>query len=435
LLGRLFFDRLFCIVATSIKQLKLFLTTFVIILKINIIALIGVALLIATIILLLMLCVRISGKNRRLGLRLKSISSENERLRQLSLAGAETAVMLIFDTNAELKYVNEHFKQLYHMDEQAYINNVGKNLSDYLKWSGYNDIFNISGRKTFVGRAENSKGRSIWKQITITPNTDERGNVNYIVVEVDITSVKEAEYELQLQKKRSDELLLNMLPAEIVEELKTKGSAVPRVYKSASVLFADIKNFTKWAESLSPRELIDTLQQLFSEFDDVLAANYIEKIKTIGDAYMCAGGLPMKNNSHPFNIVLAAFGLQQAITRLDERRANEGGEPWLMRIGIHTGAVVTGVVGKTRTVYDMWGDTVNIANRLEAACTPGRVNISEATYSIIKDYFECEYRGKIQAKHKGEIDMYFVNRLNPEYSADESGFVPNDRFRDMLSSL
>ena len=247
--------------------------------------------------------------------------------------------------------------------------------------------------------------------------------------------MKETELQLQAQKKRSDELLLNMLPSEIVEELKVKGAATPRVYRSASVLFADIKNFTRWAESLSPHELLDTLQNLFSEFDDVLAANYIEKIKTIGDAYMCAGGLPMKNNSHPFNIVLAAFGLQQAITRLDERRAREGGEPWLMRIGIHTGAVITGVVGKTRTVYDMWGDTVNIANRLESACDPGRINVSEATYLIIKDYFECEYRGKIPAKHKGEIDMYFVNRLKPEYSADESGFVPNAAFNNMLSNL
>lgn len=383
----------------------------------------------------IILYVRAQQKIKKNEVRLKNLARENERLRQLSIAGAETSVMLIFNENKELKYVNEQFKYLYHMDEQIYINKVGKSISDYLKWIGYTDTFNIENRKTFIGRTENAKGKSIWKQVTITPNSDARGNANYIVVEVDITSVKEAEYELQEQKKRSDELLLNMLPAEIVEELQTKGTATPRVYRSASVLFADIKNFTQWAETLSPNELIDTLQQLFSEFDDVLAANYIEKIKTIGDAYMCAGGLPMKNNSHPFNIVLAAFGLQQAIARLDELRASKGGEPWLLRIGIHTGTVVTGVVGKTRTIYDMWGDTVNIANRLESASEPGRINISAATYEIIKDYFECEYRGKIAAKHKGEIDMYFVNRLKPEYSADENGFLPNEKFQDMLSAL
>ncbi len=384
---------------------------------------------------LTILYARAQQKIKKNEIRLKNFIRENERLRQLSLAGAETSVMLIFNENRELKYVNEQFKYLYHMDEQIYINKVGKSISDYLKWIGYTDTFNMENRKTFIGRTENAKGKSIWKQVTITPNSDERGNANYIVVEVDITSVKEAECELQEQKKRSDELLLNMLPAEIVEELQTKGAATPRVYRSASVLFADIKNFTQWAETLSPNELIDTLQQLFSEFDDVLAANYIEKIKTIGDAYMCAGGLPMKNNSHPFNIVLAAFGLQQAIARLDELRASKGGEPWLLRIGIHTGTVVTGVVGKTRTIYDMWGDTVNIANRLESASEPGRINISAATYEIIKDYFECEYRGKIAAKHKGEIDMYFVNRLKPEYSADETGFLPNEKFQDMLSAL
>lgn len=381
------------------------------------------------------LLARARKENSQFGVRLKKLSDENERLRQLSLAGTETCVMLIFDQNKDLKYVNEQFKHLYHTDEQSYINTVGRTMADYLKWSGYTESFSIDSRRTFIGKAENTKGRSIWKQITITPNTDERGNTNYIVVEVDITSVKETELQLQAQKKRSDELLLNMLPSEIVEELKVKGAATPRVYRSASVLFADIKNFTRWAESVSPHELLDTLQNLFSEFDDVLAANYIEKIKTIGDAYMCAGGLPMKNNSHPFNIVLAAFGLQQAIARLDERHAREGGEPWRMRIGIHTGAVITGVVGKIRTVYDIWGDTVNIASRLESACDPGRINVSEATYLIIKDYFECEYRGKIPAKHKGEIDMYFVNRLKPEYSADESGFVPNAAFNNMLANL
>ena len=226
-----------------------------------------------------------------------------------------------------------------------------------------------------------------------------------------------------------------MLPSEIVDELKVKGSATPRIYKSASVLFADIKNFTQWAEKMNPRDLIDTLQELFSDFDDVLARNFIEKIKTIGDAYMCAGGLPMPNHSHPFDIVLAAFGLQNAVRAFDEKRTLAGRDPWLMRIGIHTGPVVTGVVGKTRTVYDVWGDSVNTASRLESACEPGKVNISKDTYDVIKDYFECEYRGKIPAKHKGEIDMYFVNRLRPEYSEDEDGFIPNDAFHAMRSKL
>ena len=157
------------------------------------------------------LLARTRKENSQFGVRLKKLSDENERLRQLSLAGTETCVMLIFDQNKDLKYVNEQFKHLYHTDEQSYINTVGRTMADYLKWSGYTESFSIDSRRTFIGKAENTKGRSIWKQITITPNTDERGNTNYMVVEVDITSVKETELQLQAQKKRSDELLLNML--------------------------------------------------------------------------------------------------------------------------------------------------------------------------------------------------------------------------------
>lgn len=365
----------------------------------------------------------------------RQLEVENDRLRHVSMAIGGSNVLLEFDGNGELVSVNSTFRKLYGMELREYKLEVGPSLSDYLAWSGFRDSSSIDEPVSFMGNTTLSSGETIWKQINITPNKDENGDVYYIVLELDVTSVKEAEMELQKQKKRSDELLVNMLPAEIVEELKVRGRAKPRVYDSASVLFADIKNFTQWAERLSPNDLITTLQELFSAFDDVLAANYIEKIKTIGDAYMCAGGLPMKNNSHPFDIVIAAFGLQTAVRKLDEKRAREGGEPWLMRIGINTGPVVTGVVGKTRTVYDIWGDSVNVASRLESECEPGKVNISASTYEVIKDYFECEYRGKVPAKHKGEIDMYFVNRLKPEYSADADGFVPNKVFVEMLSEL
>lgn len=378
----------------------------------------------------------ICNQNKQLTQKIKTSETENKRLKHLSSAIGRASVLLLFDKNKELKYINKAFMELYNIDETTYRTKIGSSLSNYLKWSGYNENVEISEPATFIGRVKNNKGEDIWKQINIIPpETDTQNDFYYVVVEIDITNVKITERELQQHKKRSDELLHNMLPAEIVEELRVRGSASPRIYRSASVLFADIKNFTQWAESLSPKSLIDTLQELFSAFDDVVAENYIEKIKTIGDAYMCAGGLPMKNNSHPFDIVLAAFGIQNAVRILDEKQAKDGATPWLMRIGIHTGTVVAGVVGKTRTVYDIWGDTVNIASRLESACEPGRINISASTYEVIKDYFECEYRGKIMAKHKGEIDMFFVNRLKPEYSADEAGFTPNETFIRMLSNL
>ena len=393
----------------------------------------GVVVIIITVSVVVLL--KFSRKKDTVSAELERLQKENWQLRQLSDAINDSNVMLIFDRDENLKTVSAAFCSHYGFTASSYMAKVGCLLTDYLRWSGGLMIDRNARTSSFVGKSESAKGQTLWKQVTVTRNSDASHDTYYMVFELDITSMKEAEMELQIEKKRSDELLLNMLPSDIVAELKKNGTAKPRVYSSASVLFADIKDFTQWAERLEPKALIDTLQELFSAFDDVLAQNYIEKIKTIGDAYMCAGGLPMKNNSHPFDIVIAAFGLQNAVSALDEKRARVGGDPWLMRIGIHTGPVVTGVVGKTRTVYDVWGDSVNTASRLESACEPGKINISKTTYDVIKDYFECEYRGKIQAKHKGEIDMYFVNRLKPEYSADEQGFVPNDAFRSMLAEL
>lgn len=362
------------------------------------------------------------------------LQKQNNNLQQMLNAINESNILLVFDKNERITSVSEAFYRLYGYTIESYAQKVGPTLTDYLEWSG-GQSYSRTGGVSFVGKSKGRMGKNVWKQVNICQNTDTAGDNYYMVSELDITNVKEAEMELQREKKRSDELLLNMLPSDIVAELKKSGAAKPRVYNSASVLFADIKDFTQWSEKLDPKALIDTLQDLFSAFDDVLAQNYIEKIKTIGDAYMCAGGVPMKNNSHPFDIVLAAFGLQNAVKTLDEKRARAGGDPWLMRIGIHTGPVVTGVVGKTRTNYDVWGDSVNTASRLESACEPGKINISKTTYNVIKDYFECEYRGKIPAKHKGEIDMYFVNRLKPEYSSDDLGFIPNAAFRQMLAGL
>ena len=365
----------------------------------------------------------------------KAVRKQNSQLQQMANAIGELNVMLVFDGDGNLKSLNQAFTKLYGLSEVEYVGKVGAHLSDYIKWSGGPEFDSNTEKTSFVGKSVGIGDECVWKQVTVTRCVSMDGEVSFMAVELDITHVKEAELELQKQKRRSDELLVNMLPSEIVDELKAKGSATPRIYKNASVLFADIKNFTQWAERMNPRELIDTLQELFSDFDDVLARNYIEKIKTIGDAYMCAGGLPMPNHSHPFDIVLAAFGLQNAVRAFDEKRTRTGRDPWLMRIGIHTGPVVTGVVGKTRTAYDVWGDSVNTASRLESACEPGKVNISKDTYDVIKDYFVCEYRGKIPAKHKGEIDMYFVNRLKPEYSADEEGFIPNSSFQAMRAKL
>jgi class 3 adenylate cyclase len=210
------------------------------------------------------------------------------------------------------------------------------------------------------------------------------------------------------EKKRSDELLLNILPEETAEELKATGSAKTKSFDSVSVLFTDFKNFTQASEKLSPEDLVKEINYCYSEFDKIVTKHGIEKIKTIGDAYMCAGGLPVSNATHPFDVVAAGIEMQNFIARNKLEREQKGLPFFELRLGIHTGPVVAGVVGTKKFAYDIWGDTVNTASRMESSGETGKVNISGTTYEMVKNKFNCVHRGKIQAKNKGEIDMYFV---------------------------
>lgn len=213
---------------------------------------------------------------------------------------------------------------------------------------------------------------------------------------------------LDRQKLQIQTLLTNILPAEVVKELQENGRAKPRSYEKVSVLFSDFRNFTMIAEKMSPEELVKELNICFVAFDDIIERNKLEKIKTIGDAYMCAGGIPTADISHPFRIVRAAVEIQAYMKGFNQRRHELGLEPLEMRIGIHVGPVVAGVVGKKKYAYDIWGNTVNIASRMESNGEPGKINISAATYDMIKDKYICTHRGKLYAKNVGEIDMYFV---------------------------
>ncbi|WP_146899946.1 adenylate/guanylate cyclase domain-containing protein [Adhaeribacter aerolatus] len=216
--------------------------------------------------------------------------------------------------------------------------------------------------------------------------------------------------EVNLQKIEVEKLLLNILPAEVAHELKEKGVATPRYYESVSVLFTDFIGFTKIAEGLSPQKLVAELNDCFMAFDAIIEKHNLEKIKTIGDAYMCAGGIPVPSQSHAVDAILAGLEIQAYIRDLNENRLANGQAPWDLRIGIHTGPVVAGVVGRKKFAYDIWGDTVNIASRMESSGESGRVNISDATFAMVKDWFQCLYRGKVSAKNKGDVDMYFVDK-------------------------
>lgn len=217
---------------------------------------------------------------------------------------------------------------------------------------------------------------------------------------------------IESEKQRSDNLLKNILPDETAEELKEKGSVAAKKFDSVSVLFTDFKGFTQFSEGLSPEELVKSIDFYFSKFDEIMEKHGLEKIKTVGDAYMCAGGLPFASKDHPYKITLAALDIVDFVEKSMNNVSLEKAK-LAIRVGINTGSVVAGVVGTKKFAYDIWGDSVNVASRMESSGAVGRVNISEATYQLIKNYkeFEFEARGAIEAKGKGKIHMYFVNRV------------------------
>jgi class 3 adenylate cyclase len=238
--------------------------------------------------------------------------------------------------------------------------------------------------------------------------------------------------QIEKEKIKVENLLLNMLPTEIVEELTNKGKAQAKHFRIASVMFTDFKNFTHIAEVIRPKDLIAELDRLFIRFDEIIGKYGIEKIKTIGDSYMCAGGLPIRNKTNPVDIVLAGLEIQRYIESIKAEKIAKGEEFWELRVGINTGELIAGVIGSKRFAYDIWGDTVNVASRMEQKGVAGKVNISGPTYNYIKNFFECTYRGKIEAKNKGEVDMYFVDRILPELSIEGNGIEPNALFYEKL---
>jgi class 3 adenylate cyclase len=218
--------------------------------------------------------------------------------------------------------------------------------------------------------------------------------------------VAERTAELKQAQNESEALLANILPRAIIDELRANGEVEPRRHEEVSILFTDFAGFTQTVATIPPRRLVQELNEIFTAFDGIVAGYGLEKIKTVGDAYMAAGGVPVSAKDHAVSCVRAAL----ALLRFMEARNADSSIKWGLRVGVHSGAVVAGIVGKNKYAYDVWGDTVNTANRLESSGETGRVNISAYTYDLVRKEFECEYRGKVAAKGKGEIDMYFVIR-------------------------
>jgi class 3 adenylate cyclase len=211
---------------------------------------------------------------------------------------------------------------------------------------------------------------------------------------------------IEEKRRRSEQLLLNILPSAVAAELTVRNKVAARRYEHATVMFIDFVGFTKIAEILQPEELLAELDYCFSRFDDLIGRNRIEKIKTVGDAYICASGLSDRNE-RPLDMIKVALQIQDFLKKLRDKRSGEGKPSFEARIGIHFGPVVAGVVGTKKFAYDIWGDTVNTAARLEEACEPGRINVSGAARAVVLQEFQWEYRGEISAKNKGKMEMYY----------------------------
>ena len=249
-----------------------------------------------------------------------------------------------------------------------------------------------------------------------------------------VKEITEAKAAAEAAWQRSGILLRSILPEPIALEMETKGYVEPRYHRAVTILFADFKGFTRLTETLDPAALLSQLDSNFTRFDEIARANRLETLKIIGDAYVGAGGLLEGNRTHAVDACLVAIQVQKFVRDTNQQRQKFRLAPWELRIGVNTGPVVAGIVGKQRFSYEVWGNAVNVAQRLEEACVPGRVNISANTLDEVAPFFETEPRGSVDVKHLGAIDMYFLNHLKPEFSADEDGCVPNDNLWQLVQA-
>ena len=339
-----------------------------------------------------------------------NLIARNYALKSLKLAEQYGLKEQISDANLKLSEIYEFIgipkKALQHYkDHIAYRDSV-KNIETVQEMADLRTDYEVSQ-----------------KQIEVDLLNQERKNQRIVNIAAAITSVlifllalglyrrykyiQETNRIIEIEKSRSENLLLNILPQETAQELKESGRVEAKKFESATVLFSDFKEFTKLASSVEPEQLVKSIDYYFKAFDEIIAKYGLEKIKTIGDAYMCAGGIPKESFTHPKNVIKAAKEMIDFVQR--KLPIQDDLVHFEIRIGVHTGPVVAGIVGLKKWQYDIWGDTVNIASRMESMSEPGKVNLSETTYEGINDEFPCKYRGKIDVKNRGPLKMYFLS--------------------------
>jgi len=301
-------------------------------------------------------------------------------------------------------------------------------------------VLALIGIRLFIRRRiDAAKREQIRLEIKVKKRTSEIQQQNQKIaaqklkIEEERNKVVKQQKLLQIEKDKTEKLLKNVIPASTAEELKKRGKARARAYKTVSVLFTDFVGFTKISDRTQPTELVKKLDVYFTKFDEIIVKNNLEKIKTIGDAYMCAGGVPVRNNTNPIDTCLAAVQIQHYMSQRKHDAIANKDEYWELRLGINTGEVTAGVIGSERLAYDVWGATVNQAQRMEMLGSPGKVTISGATFELIEPYFDCTFKGKAQTKSRGLVDMYEVNCIKPELSIDGMGIEPNKRFKEIVN--
>ncbi len=366
---------------------------------------------------------QLNAVNAELGQKYDQIEMSEKKFR--NIINTSSNLISILDLNATLTFASPSFKKTIGFKPEEMI---GISAYDFMHpddRQAVHDSFekalhNPRKLLNIEGRLRKKDGDYIYVDIRANPLFESNRRISGAIVMMnDITDrkldqqrqeaynktlelkVEERTLQLQAEKKKSDDLLLNILPEEVAEELKEKGSSDAKQYDPVTVLFTDFVNFTGISEQLTPVELVAEIHKNFTAFDAIMDQYGIEKIKTIGDAYLAVCGLPVPMEDHAQRIVKAAKAIQTYM--------HQNGAKFQIRIGIHTGPVVAGIVGVKKFAYDIWGDTVNTASRMESNSEAGQINISGTTYDLIKNEFECTYRGKLDAKNKGMLDMYFVN--------------------------
>jgi adenylate cyclase len=309
----------------------------------------------------------------------------------------EINISQLYDTTGRPELALKHYRKAMVLKDSLFNVEKGKQITR-------NEMNYEFDKKEALAQAEQEKKDT--RQRIIRNSTI----AGLIVVLAFLLVVYRQRNKIKAGKKRSDELLLNILPEEVAEELKEKGKTDAKTFDEVTVMFTDFKGFTSIAEKLSATELVNEIDYCFKGFDNIIHKYGIEKIKTIGDSYMAASGLPVINKTHAKDMVSAALEIVKFMEQHKQQRQKENKPVFEIRIGINSGHVVAGIVGVKKFAYDIWGDTVNLASRMESSGEVGKVNISGSTYELVKNDFTCTYRGKIQAKNKGEVDMYFIEK-------------------------